>query len=56
MGCCIPLIAKKGEDRNIKSDASSLFDHKFKLTSGEEVDFETYRGKKAFIIVNVANE
>lgn len=56
MGCCINLVAKKGEDRGIKSEAQSLFDHKFKTNLGEEVDFNTFKGNKAILVVNVANE
>lgn len=56
MGCCIPLISKKGVDKFDKPSLKSIFEYNATSIDGNTIDFTEYKKYKAIYITNVASE
>jgi hypothetical protein len=55
MGKLISTAVFKSGSESLKAKVpDSFFDFKIKNLDGKVIDFKDYKGKKAFIIVNVA--
>jgi hypothetical protein len=48
------IVFKSGSDVLTKDVPNSFFDFKIKDIFGNVIDFNSFKGKKVFIIVNVA--
>ncbi len=43
-------------DNQLRTNQVTIFDFKVPSSTGEVIDMNTFRGKNAYIIVNVASE
>ena len=43
-------------ESNTEYDQKSIFDFTVKTLDGQEVSLSTYKGKKAYLLVNVASQ
>ena len=53
-GVAKATIHKGGTESLAKEEASSFFDFKVKDIEGNLINFNSYKGKKAILVVNVA--